>query len=835
MSKSNLELAEKFFLEGVDFYNKKNYLSAKICFENALRYSPDRCSVLFNYASTLFKLDYLHDAILFCNKILKIENDHSDSLFLLCEIYLSLGDFNSSVNTINKLISIYPYNELYFLFRADIFVKLDNYPLAINDLKLVINNNPFSHSAYNNLGVIYYHQELIQESLDCFEQAIILHENSTYLINQVKSLLKLGRIQQSITILLKICDVDSLNLDANFMLANAFFECKEYHKSIEYYIQASKISDNSALILNNLALSLNKINLINECLENFDKAISLEPNNFQFYYNKAFVCEEHYFFIDALNLYKKAIEINPKSIDSLINLGNIYLKQGEYSQALKLFKSILDIEKNNIKCNINLGYTYLELRDHINAIKFFSNAIDIDPNYPLLFGVYFHTKMLLCDWQSFSSNLEFIRKSINNKIPISTPFPILSLSDSLDLQFKAAKFYLDHCSLYSSSFSEFIDKSNLQKKIKIGYFSSDFSNHPVAYLSTWIFESHDRNLFEIHGFSYGPIIDDPIQKRIFESFDFLHDVQIKSDYDIFKLTTSLSIDIAIDLSGYTQKGRPSIFNKFRCAPIQISFLGYIGTTASANFDYLISDTNCIFDEDLPFFTENIIRLPVSFQFNNPSRLRPDINISKSTFGIPEESFVFCCFNDTYKILPDIFTAWMDILKEVDKSVLWLIVDSDVARNNLISIAKVKNICIDRLIFSCRASYYEYLSRFSIADLFLDTYPYSSGTTATDALWMNLPLVTLQGNSFVSRMAASQLRTIGLNKLIAHDFTEYKNLAINLAKDQVTFNEIVYFLKRYNSESYQSNSKLYLSSLESAFLKVYNFHTNKKPFPKVIDI
>jgi predicted O-linked N-acetylglucosamine transferase (SPINDLY family) len=676
---------------------------------------------------------------------------------------------------------------------------------------------------------------LFPDSLHYFEHAIKLCEDSTYLINYVKSLLKLQEINKSIEVLSKVCNIDPLNSDAHFMLANAFYESKDYHKAVEYFRHAIELTNNSALIFNNLALSLQKINKIDESMITFDQALLLEPNTSEFYYNKAFLCEENYFFLDAIDLYKKSIEINPNAIDSFINLGIIFLKQREYKQALFFFQKVLDIDAKNIKSNINIGYTYLELREHINAIKYFKNAFEIDPNYPLLFGVYLHTKMLLCDWHSFSSDLEHVYNSINNRQVISTPFPILSLTDSSELQLKTSNYFVDHCSFNKLHFPEFIKNSHSHSKIKIGYYSSDFNNHPVAYLTTWIFESHNRNLFEIYGFSYGEIVDVPIQKRIFESFDFVYDVKDSSDFDIFKLSTSLSIDIAIDLSGYTQKGRPSIFNKFRCAPIQISFLGYIGTTGSPNIDYLISDTNCIFNEDLPFFTENIIRLPVSFQFNDPSRLRPVFKNSKSNLGIPEDSFVFCCFNDTYKILPDIFTAWMDILKAVEDSVLWLIVDSDIARNNLTTVAKSNNISVNRLIFSPRVPYSDYLSRFAIADLFLDTYPYSSGTTATDALWMNLPLVTIQGNSFVSRMASSQLRLIGLNKLIAKDINEYKKIAINLANDRVNLQEVINCLTHYNSEIFQSNSKIYLSSLELAYSKVYDIYKTNTPLPKIIDI
>ena len=306
------------------------------------------------------------------------------------------------------------------------------------------------------------------------------------------------------------------------------------------------------------------------------------------------------------------------------------------------------------------------------------------------------------------------------------------------------------------------------------------------------FEKHDRSVFEVYGFSFGPASNDEMRQRLVRAFDHFHDVREKTDTEIAALSRELGIDIAVDLKGYTQNSRPGIFVE-RCAPIQVSYLGYPGTQGSDVMDYLIADEVIIPPGFEQYYSEKIIRLPCCYQVNDSKRKVSDRVFTRAECGLPESGFIFCCFNNNYKILPETFDCWMSILKAVPDSVLWLLKDNELAQTNLRQHAQERGVSPDRLVFAGRLPVAEHLARHRLADLFLDTWPCNAHTTASDALWMGLPVLTLQGQSFAARVAASLLHYLGLSELITTNSKDYTHKAIELAttgnskrlKDEIT--------------------------------------------------
>jgi predicted O-linked N-acetylglucosamine transferase (SPINDLY family) len=333
----------------------------------------------------------------------------------------------------------------------------------------------------------------------------------------------------------------------------------------------------------------------------------------------------------------------------------------------------------------------------------------------------------------------------------------------------------------SKCFQQKIENKS-KNKIRVGYFSSDFRNHAVSNLTAELFELHDKETFEIYAFSSGPKNSDEQKQRIEKSFHEFFDVADISDGEVVNLARDRGIDIAIDLAGYTENARIGIFER-RAAPIQASYLGYLGTLGVPHMDYIFADREIIPPEYQQFYTEKTVYLPGCFQINDRKRTISNNNFARSDFGLPSEGFVFCCFNNSYKITPEIFASWCQILQRVDGSVLWLYEANKGMVENLRLEASSRGVNPDRLIFSGALPIPEYLARYRLADLFLDTFPYNAGTTASDALWAGLPVLTLSGKTFASRMAGSILKAIDLPELVTHTIAEYENLAEQLATNK----------------------------------------------------
>ena len=362
--------------------------------------------------------------------------------------------------------------------------------------------------------------------------------------------------------------------------------------------------------------------------------------------------------------------------------------------------------------------------------------------------------------------------------------------------------------------------------MRLGYFSPDFRNHAVAYLTAELFETHDRDRFEVIAFSFGPEGEDEMRRRMRAAFDRFHDVGGLGDREVAALSRELRIDIAIDLAGHTQHSRTGIF-AFRAAPIQVVYAGYLGTLGAPYMDYAIADPTIVPPASREFHAEKIAYLP-AYQANDSRRAIASRRLERDELGLPQAGFVFCCFNGSYKIVPATFDRWMRILRQVAHSVLLLYVGSDAARSNLMEEAKRRGVDPSRLVFADALPREEYLARFRSADLFLDTLPYNAGTVASDALWAGLPVLTLMGESLASRIAASVLDAIGLPELVTRSPGEYEARAIELATNPAKLAELKARLERNRATTPLFDTRSFTRNLEAAYLEMYERHLTGLP-------
>jgi predicted O-linked N-acetylglucosamine transferase (SPINDLY family) len=425
--------------------------------------------------------------------------------------------------------------------------------------------------------------------------------------------------------------------------------------------------------------------------------------------------------------------------------------------------------------------------------------------------------MHLNDWNGFDEQLKIITNGLKNNKKILIPFQLLSLIDDPEKHKEnSTLFAKNFVPVLSNNFKRKLINNN---RIKIGYFSADLNSHAVSQLIYKMLRIHDKKKFQIYCYSFGLKQKDEIHMNIKNCVNVYRDIGNIADYEAALLARKDEIDIAIDLQGYTGKQRAGIFVN-RAAPIQINYLGYPGTMGAKFIDYIIADENLIPKKNQKFFSEKIIYMPDSYQVQDDELKAAEITPSKTKLGLPEDCFIFCAINNNYKILPEVFNSWMKILKKVEKSVLWLLETNEITRDNLLKEAKLRKIGSERIVFTKRTAYDIYLSQLQHADLFLDTFVYNAGASASNALWMGVPVLTKEGLSYTARMASSLLSSIGLPELITNNTEAYEKLAVELATNPNKLRSIKLKLKENRLQKALFKTEIFTRNFEKGLEMVY---------------
>jgi protein O-GlcNAc transferase len=534
---------------------------------------------------------------------------------------------------------------------------------------------------------------------------------------------------------------------------------------------------------------------------------------------------------NAVALFKQAIALQHDLAPAYINLGGILNEQNKRCEAEAACRRGIELDPMSPDAWNNLGLVLLGLK-HREAAECFSKSLELDPKAAYREGYVLYAKLHACDWRTFAEDRQRLVQKIQRGDKVTVPFLLLALTENLDVQRKATEIYSSDEIPESAVLGPIRRRPQGDERIRIGYFSADFRDHPVSNLMVEVFELQDRSRFELIGFSFSPDPPDEVRQRVSAAFDQFIDIHEKSDLEVAAMSRELGVDIAVDLGGHTQDARTGIF-ALRAAPVQVSYIGYLGTMGATYFDYLIADKTIVPLERQSCYTEKIAYLP-SYQANDSKRRISDRVFTRDELGLPQTGFVFCCFNNNYKITPDIFDVWMKVLQRVAGSVLFLYADNSLASDNLKQEARRRGVDATRLIFAGRIDRTQYLARYRVADLFLDTLPYNAGTTASDALWVGVPVLTCMGESFASRVAASVLKAIDLPELITTTLEEYETLAVELALDPDRLERIKQRLNRNRHTTALFDSPLFTKHLESAFTAMHKNHLTGLP-PEHIQI
>jgi tetratricopeptide (TPR) repeat protein len=657
------------------------------------------------------------------------------------------------------------------------------------------------------------------------------NSHSQVQLNKAIALHQNGQLADAESIYNEMLRSSPNNFDALHLSGVIAAQRNDHQSAIKLITNAIKINSGDARSHYNLGFSYQKLKLFESALTNYKNAILLDPTYSVAFSNLAAVFKELHLLSNALISYNHALDLNPLSAEDYSNRSVVLTALRRADEAISDCQQAIRIRPNFSKAYYNLGLALIDVEKLEEAVTAFATALSLQPGYEYLISLQ-HTQMKLCDWHLFHTNLQKLIQYIDGQQNFSSAFPILSLTDSLSIQRKSAEIWNIDKNPANLSLGPILKRAR-GGKIRLGYFSADFHNHATAYLMAELFERHDKDKFDLIAFSFGPDTKDEMQVRVAKAFDQFIDVKGMSDLEVAQFSRELGVDIAIDLKGLTKDSRLRIFS-FKAAPIQVSYLGYPGTLGVDYFDYLIADKTLIPEASVQHYSEKIVYLPNSYQVNDRHRVIASTHFTKQEFGLPQDVFVFCCFNNNYKITPDIFDSWVRILKAVDSSVLWLLQDNSTAAINLQKEAAIRGLDPARLVFAKRTASPEHLARHKFADLFLDTLPYNAHTTASDALWTGLPVLTCMGESFASRVAASLLKAIGLPELVTETLDDYEALAISLATTPAKLKGIKEKLGRNRLTTPLFDTALFAIHIEEAYSQMYERYQDNLP-PDHIEI
>ena len=635
-----------------------------------------------------------------------------------------------------------------------------------------------------------------------------------------------GRLREAVSPLSKAAQLDPKNAELLSNLARSQHGAELYREALETYAKLLRLVPDSAQIQTDRGTAFAKLKRFDEAEEAYEKAIMLQPDYFLAWSNRGNLLNELGLTEQAIQSYEKALQINPNYAETWTNLGNAFFNLSRFSDAVVYHEKALSLNPAYGEAWSNYGNTLLEMKEDERAYESYAKAFQIKPDVPFLYGQLLSAKLGSCQWDQAEPNTNAILARINATDKVCMPFVLLSTSASLAQQLSCAKVFIaDRCPPVSYNLVEHQRSVDNKQKIRIGYFSSDFKQHPVGILMENILSCHDRTAFEFYGYFLNKKTLDQVETSINRLFDSAHDLFGVTDKDAHALIAQHQLDIAIDLNGHTSGARTALFSH-RLAPIQVNYLGYAGTSGATFFDYLIADPVVIPPSDQVFFTEKIAYLPDSF-FPVDTSIRDFGDLpSRNSQGLPDDGFIFACFNNAYKIQPEIFRLWMNLLQAVEGSVLWLTTPSSKAIKNLQAACEELGINSSRLIFAKReAERKDHLSRLRLADLFLDTPHYNAHATCADALWAGVPVLTQAGSTFAGRVAASQLHALDMADCIAVSSEAYTEKAIELALNPALLQSVRSRLSQKGKSMPLFDSRLYVRNLENLYRDIVTAKAN----------
>jgi protein O-GlcNAc transferase len=714
--------------------------------------------------------------------------------------------------------------------------KLD---LAQQTYTGILRVDPRHPEALHLLGVIAYQSGLCDRAIDLISRAIeIAPHYPAYHNNLANAYSQKGNYDGAL-----MCYEAALRLKPGYAEAlygqgNAHQALKDSRSAMACYRRALDSKPDFHQASNNLGVALFADGRFSEASYFFEKAVRLKPDYLEGYINLGDTYNEQGRLDAAGDCYNKAVELGVNSAEVFVKLANIFQNQGQLDQAIALFNKALQLNPELWEVYYSLGNVYGKSGQTKKAIECYRSAIQLNPDHAYTLNLLIRQLQQTCAWSEmpeFTARLNLMTKAAlqNGQKAAGMPILTLSLWDDPEVNYRVTKSWAEDISSRTTTYAPLIDSQPASSfdgrrraisRITIGYLSADFHNHATLHLMGSLFQYHDRNDFKIVAYSYGKNDRSSYRKKIERDCDEFVDLNDLNDWEAARVIHDGGVDILVDLKGYTEDNRLEIC-AFRPAPIQVSWLGFPGTTGADFIDYIITDKIVTPPEHARYFSEKFVYMPHTYQVNDRHQKIADRNYSRRDFGLPDDAFVFCSFNEPYKIEPVMFDVWMRILQRVPNSALWLLRKGRFVEELLTKAAGCKDVVSGQLIFSDKLPKGEHLARMRLADLALDTRVYNGHTTTSDSLWAGVPVITLQGNHFASRVSASLLAAVGLPELIARKLEDYEAMAVRMARSPDELSAVKAKLVKNRLIKPLFDTARFTTDLETAYKNMWQIHLN----------
>jgi protein O-GlcNAc transferase len=861
--------AEVYNLRGMVLKELIRYEDAIRSCDRAIALKPDYAEAYCNRGNALGSLRRFEDALVAYDQALALKRDYVEAYYKRGLALQHLQRYEDALASYDRAIALKPdYAEAY-INRGIILQVLNRYADALTSYDRGIAFKPDYVDAYNNRGMVLQFLKRYADALASYDRAIALkHDHTEVYNNRGIAFLDLQRYEDALVSFDQAVALKPDYSDAYYNRGIALNHLKHHEDAFASFERAIALKPDYAEAYNNRGNILQQLKRYEEGLASYDRAIALKPNYADAHNNCGITLQHLKRYEDGLASYNRAIALKPDYAEAYNNRGNILQQLKRYEEALASYDRAIALKPNYAEAHINRGMAFLDLQRYEDALVSFDRAIalkrdyaqayynrgiafnymkrledalvdfnkviSLDANYPYAHGYRLAAQMHIGLWEDFDHHVKELIELVDQGIMATVPFPLLAIPVSSNILRKYASHYVAENYLPAPQ-ALWQGERYEHARIRVGYFSADFRNHSTAYLIAELIEKHDRSRFEIFAFSFGTEQPDEMRARLVKAFDQFFDVSKQSDLDAAALARKMEIDIAIDLMGFTGNSRSGIF-ALRPAPIQVNYHTYAATMGAPFIDYIIADPVVIPKEDFEYYTEKVVHLPHCYVVNDSQRRIADSTPTRPALGLPETGFVFCCFNNHYKITPDVFTIWMRLLTKVAGSVLWLkgFEGNITIKRNLHREAQQRNVDPERLIFAPRLNTAEHLARHRRADLYLDTFYHGAGTTCSDALWAGLPVLTCLGNTLAGRVAASLLYAVGLPELVTHSHEEYESLALNLATNPDALAAIRRKLAHNRQTSPLFNTSLFARHIEAAYSAMW-WHSQQGVAPDHIYI
>jgi predicted O-linked N-acetylglucosamine transferase (SPINDLY family) len=776
----------------------------------------------FALGLSLFQTGRLNEAINALDNLLSINSNHLDAIHLSGVIYGQLKETKKAVIYFQKAIKLNPSNDELHCNLGNALADNNQFELAITHFDSAIQLNPKGFVAYSNRGRALHGLGLLSEALANYNKAIELEGNYTEAYyNRGIVLQALGKHDDALLSYENAIKLKHDYAEAYFNCGNVLKDLSRFKEALTSFSKAIEIKPLYAEAHHNCGIVLREMMLFDDSLSSYDKSLAINPKFAEAYNNRGILLLELKSTVLAIENFSKAIYIKPELAQAYSNRGNALKELKKYDAALLDYDRAISLNKIYAEAYFNKAVVLKELYRFDEAIINLERVYEINPNFPFMKGMLLHYMMIICNWDKFNNLFDKIKEDIINSKHSADPFGLQGVCIEESLLQKAARIFT--AAKYPKK-NTIPHKINANKRIKIGYLCGEFREHATSILMVNLWELHNKEKFEVIGLDNGWDDGSDIRKRILDSMDKLINITTLNDLEVSQLIKNESIDILINLNCFFGQQRNAVFS-YKPAPIQVNYLGFPGSLGADYIDYIIADKIVIPEYSMEHYSEKIVFIPNTYQVNDRNRFVSKKVFTRKELGLPESSFVFCCFNNNYKITSDSFGGWMKILATVQDSVLWLLEDNPSAVINLKKEALIRGVEPNRLIFAKRISPADHLARHKVADLFLDTLPYNAHTTASDALWAGLPVLTCIGESFAGRVAASLLNAIELPELITTSQSQFEATAVDLATNPNKIKTIKEKLQHNRLTTALFDTSRFAKHIESAYTQMYERYQN----------